>query len=112
MSLTVTRVRITETGELDRYGKPILTKTPTTHTAFAFAPTVAAEINEVEQDISTDGGSLYFRAPNLIDVRADDQFIVRGVTYNVEGPDVYWEHPDNTPKGNVVILTRAEATHG
>jgi len=110
MAVTVTRLRLTETGQKDRYNKPIMSRIETTHTAHGFAPLVASDVSGVEQIVSRDGGTLYFRAPNLTFAEPDDQFVVRGVVYDVDGRDAYWQHVNGVDKGTVIILTRAEYT--
>lgn len=112
MGLTVTRVRFEETGDFDRWGKPITRRIEEELRAFAFAPQVTGEVNGVEQLISRTGGTLYFRAPNTPSVSADEQFIVRGVSYQADGPDAYWEHPSGRSRGTVVVLRRSEAIGG
>lgn len=108
----VTRIRHVDTGEKDRYGKPIMTVVQSTHMAYGFAPVVTGDVKGVESVVSEAGGTLYFRPPNLTEAIPDDRFVVRGVEYEVDGASAYWEHTDGVPKGSVVILKRTEYTRG
>lgn len=106
----VKRIRSTDTGNRDRYGKPIKTVVETTHMAFGFAPVVTNDVKGVESVVSEDGGTLYFRPPHLTEAIPEDRFIVRGVEYEVEGTSAYWEHTDGVPRGSVITLKRTEFT--
>lgn len=109
---TVTRVRMVDTGEVDRGGKPVFSRVVSEHRAFGFAPVVSAEVSGVGEVVSPTGGTLYFRVPDVVDVVADDRFVVRGVEYLVDGPDALWVHPDGVTRGCVVTLKRAEFVNG
>lgn len=112
MSLTVTRTRMVDSGQKDRYEKPILTPQTTTWTAHAFAPVVTNDVMGVDTVISTDGGTLYFRAPNTADSLPADRWTVRGTTYQAEGREAIWENLSGSMVGTVVVLKQVEATRG
>lgn len=112
MSVSVTRTRFVETDEEDRYGKPILSKVTTTHTAHAFAPVVTNDVMGVDAVESSDGGTLYFRAPETADSLPEDEWTVRGTTYKSEGVEAVWEKPSGELVGTVIVLKRTELTRG
>jgi|GEM_PF-3911378 len=112
MSLTVTRTRMVDSGQKDRYEKPILAQQTTTFIAHAFAPVVTNDVMGVDTVISSDGGTLYFRAPNTADSLPGDRWTVRGTTYKSEGREALWENLSGVTVGTVVVLERVEATRG
>ena len=76
---SVTRVRLVDSGTKDRGGKPIMSRVESTHVAYGFAPVVSGDVSGEGDVVSTTGGTLYFRPPNLTEASPEDLFIVRGV---------------------------------
>lgn len=112
MTFTVTRIRKEDTGEQDRYGKPVYADVRTDHQARAFAPVITDDVSGTDNVTSTDGGTLYFRAPNTPDGLPGDRWEVRGSTYEAEGRDALWIHTDGTVRGSVIVLRRTEYSDG
>lgn len=104
--MLVTRIRKVDTGDTDRYGKPVMADQSTEVTISRFAPQVSGETTGDGQVVSRGGGTIYVRRPLELDVRPDDRFEIAGVTYEVDGPAADWG------KGVVVVLKRAEYVSG
>ncbi|AAT88392.1 hypothetical protein ATY41_10710 [Leifsonia xyli subsp. xyli] len=112
MSLTVTRTRMVDSGAKDRYLKPILKPVTSRFVAHVFAPVVTNDVTGVDTVISSDGGTLYFRAPNTADALPNDRWTVRGTEYESEGVETVWNNIAGDPVGTVVVVKRTEPTRG
>ncbi|UAJ78316.1 hypothetical protein IT072_02390 [Leifsonia sp. ZF2019] len=112
MSEAVTRTRMVDSGQLDRYGKPILAPQTSPLTAHSFAPVVTNDVEGVDTVVSSDGGTLYFRAPDLAGSLSGDKWKVRGIDYESEGIEALWQKPSGEVVGTVIVLKRTELTRG
>jgi hypothetical protein len=110
MGEIVTRIRLIDTGQKDRYNKPIYSEQSTSLTAHVFAPVVASDVQGVDQVTATDGGTIYFRYPNMADALPDDRWEIRGETYKSEGREALWRNASDAPIGTVVVVERSTAT--
>ncbi|MCS4275334.1 hypothetical protein M2390_000495 [Mycetocola sp. BIGb0189] len=108
----MTRIRLVDSGQIDRGGKPIMVEARTDHIAKAFAPLVQVEDEDVERTVANFGGTLYFRPPHFCYAEASDRFIVRGVEYEADGREADWHHQDSRHRGTVIVLRRHEVAHG
>lgn len=98
---TVTRIRETATGAVDRYGNPITTDVETDIEGAAFAPKGLPELTPVGRVITNEAPTLYFRyVPDII---AADRMRVRGVEYRVDGVPAEWRDPWGSTVGGLVV---------
>lgn len=103
---TVTHITRTP-GEPDRYGKPTLVETETPIDGVGVAPTSSETDPETGLVIAQRGMILYL--PSTVHASADDSFIVRGITYKVDGASKDWVSMfEDWAPGNVVVLKEAE----
>lgn len=96
-------------GGTDAYGDPIASTTTTTTAVpgCAFAPRASTEPTERGRQGVIIGGTIYLPAGTTI--AHEDQVIVRGVTYDVEGEPGEWVSPfTGWAPGVEVAVKRAE----
>lgn len=98
----VTRRRREQTGE-DRYGNPEygLVDTVLPERA-AFDPGGSRNPVEVGREQTVTTPKLYFQT-QWPDLARDDQVIVRGVTYDIEGNPADWRSPWGSGLGGLVV---------
>ncbi|MDN4616412.1 hypothetical protein P5G50_18345 [Leifsonia sp. F6_8S_P_1B] len=110
MAENVTRIRLVDSGEQDRYGKPVYTQSTSQQVAHVFAPVVVDDTRGLDSVTAVDGGTLYFRHPNMVDAEPDDRWVIRGDEYQSEGREAVWRNSANIPIGTVVVVRRTTFT--
>jgi hypothetical protein len=95
-------------GSVDQYGEPTVTETEVTLNAYVSQRlTGNGTIYNPDANILSDGLTLY--VPTNTEVRANDEFVVRGLRYQLEGDAFDWKNGITswTP-GGVINLSRLE----
>jgi hypothetical protein len=101
----VTRVRRDVTGE-DRYGNPTFSDVLTVVDGAAVGDASFTEPVEVGRDQVVADVVLYWPG-RVVDGRADDAWIVRGVRYESIGPAFAWVNPWTQQAAGTVVKLRA-----
>ncbi|MCS5487377.1 hypothetical protein NY588_09585 [Curtobacterium flaccumfaciens pv. beticola] len=111
MAETVTWHHREDTGQRDRYNKPIYADLDDPIAGVLVAPNLGDEVTGSEQDTSNTRVTLYF--PAVVGIGADDQFTVRDARYKVVSSEADWSTgmTDWNP-GSVVQLSRTEYVDG
>jgi len=101
----------TDTGQRDRYNKPILADVDTGIDDVLVAPAFGDETAGTADDTSSTRITLYF--PAAIGCTPSDEFTVRGVRYKAVGPETDWStgFSDWNP-GTALQLDRKEYVSG
>lgn len=108
---TVTWHHRVDSGQRDRYNKPILTPTDTSLSNVLVAPNLGDEVTGDDQNTSNTRTTLYFEARVGID--PDDEFTVRGNRYKVFSSEADWSTGmSEWDPGSVVQLSRTEYVNG
>lgn len=91
MGEPVTRIRRTPTGDLDRYGHPVMTDVQASVGSAAFDPGGTRENVEVGRAPVVTTPKLYFT--DRPDLHSGDRVLVRGREYEVDGDPADWRSP-------------------
>lgn len=97
----VVRVRRVDSGQVDRYGVPILTEQQVTLTGAAFDPGGSREPVEVGRAAVVTAPRLFFQS--WPDVAAGDRIEVRGTSFEVIGDPADWRSPWGGNTGGLVV---------
>jgi len=102
---TVTWHHRTDTGQRDRYNKPILTDADTPLDDVLIAPNLGDEVTGTAENTSSTRITLYL--PAVAGISADDELTVRGTRYKVIGDEADWSTGmSDWQPGSVVQLER------
>lgn len=108
---TVTWHHRVDSGQRDRYNKPILTPTDSALSNVLVAPNLGDEVTGDDQNTSNTRITLYFEAQVGID--PDDEFTVRDHRYKVFSSEADWSTGmSGWDPGSVVQLSRTEYVNG
>jgi len=108
---TVTWHHRADTGERDRYNKPIFSEAADSLENVLVAPNLGDEVTGSEEDTSNTRITLYF--PATVGIGPDDQFTVRSTRYKVFSSEADWSTGLSAwDPGSVVQLARTEYVDG
>lgn len=101
----------TDTGQRDRYNKPILTDTNTTLDDVLIAPNLGDEVTGTAENTSSTRITLYL--PTVAGITAADELTVRGTRYKVLADEADWSTGmSDWQPGSVVQVDRKEYVDG
>lgn len=104
---TVTWHHRTDTGQRDRYNKPILTDADTPLDDVLIAPNLGDEVTGNAENTSSTRITLYL--PAVAGIGSDDELTVRGTRYKVLADEADWSTGMSDWKpGSVVQLERKD----
>jgi hypothetical protein len=105
---TVTRIRETDTGAVDRYDNPITSDVETDIPGAFFAPKGVPEVTPVGRVIANEAPTVYW-LKEWPDILVTDRLQVRGVEYRVDGIPSDWRDPWGTAVGGLVVTLARSA---